>query len=346
MKLNSLKFTLDSEKRDPAKTNPARLAWVLAITLSLTTLGFTAPVSAQSDWIPKRLADGQPDITGMWNNVGATATPLELPEQFQGRVPSLEELTEFIQARDSARKGAVWTGFENSGGVGAYENYWFDWFWEDTVVDAPALIVEPLNGRRPELTERAKAVRAYNVEHEHDSAATVETGDRCLSRGVFGMMMPTAYNNGKLILQSPGYVMIHSEMIHNARIIPIDAGPHVDEKIRLVEGDPRGHWEGNTLFIESTNFRYVGNMRAPGTGGPGNAPQHEGRKMVETFTIVDENTLRYTLTVDDPETYTAPWTVAFPYKLDNEYKQYEYACHEGNYAMDSRLSGARVQERD
>lgn len=160
------------------------------------------------------------------------------------------------------------------------------------------------------------------------------------------MMMPTAYNNGKLFIQSPGYVMIHSEMIHNARIIPIDAGPHLDKKIRQVEGDPRGHWEGNTLIVESTNFRYVGNMRAPGTGGPGNAPQHEGRTMVETFSFVDENTLRYTLTVDDPETYTAPWTIAFPYKRDDKYTQYEYACHEGNYAMESRLSGARVQERD
>ena len=157
------------------------------------------------------------------------------------------------------------------------------------------------------------------------------------------MMMPTAYNNGKLIIQSPGYVMIHSEMIHNARIIPIGAGNHVDEKIKLWEGDPRGHWEGNTLIIESTNFRYVGNMRAPGSGG-GNAVQNEGRKMIETFTIEDEDTLRYTLTVDDSETYEAPWTVAFPYEFDNNYKQYEYACHEGNYAMDNRLSGARVQE--
>lgn len=316
----------------------------------LTVLAFAftllATASAQSDWTPNLLADGQPDIGGMWNNVGATATPLELPEQFQGRMPTQEELTRFIEGRDEARKAVTWTGFENSRGVGAYENYWFDWYWEDAVIDAPALIVEPRNGRRPELTEQAKAVRAYNREHEHDSAANVESGDRCLSRGVFGMMMPTAYNNGKLIVQAPGYVMIHSEMIHNARIIPIDAGPHLDEKIKLVEGDPRGHWEGNTLIIESTNFSYVGNMRAPGTPGPGNAPQHEGRKMVETLTFVDEDTLRYSLSVDDPETYTAPWTVAFPYKRDNAYTQYEYACHEGNYAMKSRLSGARVQEQD
>jgi hypothetical protein len=312
--------------------------------IAATAFGIVLTASAQSNWTPNLLADGQPDIGGMWNNVGATATPLELPDQFQGREPSQEELTAFIQARDEARKSDVWTGFEDSRGVGSYENYWFDWYWEDAVVDAPALIVEPRTGRRPALTEQAKAVRAYNLEHEHDSAGNVESGDRCLSRGVFGMMMPTAYNNGKLFVQAPGYVMIHSEMIHNARIIPIDAGPHLDGKIKLVEGDPRGHWEGNTLIIESTNFSYVGNMRAPGTPAPGNAPQHEGRKMVETFTFVDEDTLRYSLTVDDPETYTAPWTVAFPYKRDSGYTQYEYACHEGNYAMESRLSGARVQD--
>jgi len=309
-------------------------------------LGLVCSINAiaQSEWTPEYLADGQPNITGMWNNVGATATPLQLPEQFQGRVPSEEELADFIQQRDESRKSDVWTGFDNSSGVGAYENYWFDWYWSDPEVDAPALIVDPPNGRRPELTDTAKAVRAYNIEHEHDSAANVESGDRCLSRGVFGMMMPTAYNNGKLIVQAPGYVVIHSEMIHNARIIPIDLGPHVDDKIKLWEGDLRGHWEGNTLIVESTNFRYVGNMRAPGTLAPGNAPQNEGRRMIETFTIEGPDTLRYTLTVEDPQTYTAPWTVAFPYKRDNEYVQYEYACHEGNYAMFNRLSGAREQE--
>ena len=314
---------------------------LLLLWISLTGIGM---VYAQVEWIPEYLSDGQPNISGMWNNVGATATPLEMPDQFQGRIPSEEELASFIRQRDESRKGDVWTGFENSSGVGAYENYWFDWYWSDPEVDAPALIVDPPNGRRPELTEAAKAIRAYNLEHEHDSAGNVESGDRCLSRGVFGMMMPTAYNNGKLIVQSPGYVVIHSEMIHNARIIPIGGGPHVDDNIKLWEGDPRGRWEGNTLIVESANFRYVGNMRAPGTPGPGNAPQHEGRRMIETFTIEDADTLRYTLTVEDPKTYSAPWTVAFPYKRDNDYVQYEYACHEGNYAMFNRLSGARQQE--
>ena len=205
-------------------------------------------VQAQ-EWQPEILPDGQPNITGMWNNVGATATPTEMPDEFEGRVPTAEELADFIARRDEARKGNVCSlndCISDSSNVGAYGNEWFDWYWSDAVADAPALVVDPPNGRIPAYTLAAQEAIRLNVVEEHDSAATVEAGDRCLSRGVFGMMMPTAYNNGKLILQSPGYVMIHSEMIHNARIIPIDAGDHVSDNIKLWEGDSRGRWEGNT----------------------------------------------------------------------------------------------------
>jgi hypothetical protein len=321
-----------------SKLYPAIPIWGLA----LLGVCFSLTANAQSEWKPNYLADGQPDINGMWNNVGATATPLEMPEQFQGRVPSDAEIAEFINARDESRKNP---SSDEGGGVGAYGNEWFDWYWSDPEVDAPALIVNPPSGRLPKFTEAAQAVHTYNTSHEHDSAANVESGDRCLSRGVFGMMMPTAYNNGKLFVQSPGYLVIHSEMIHNARIIPIGNTVSISEKIKLWEGAPRGHWEGNTLIVESKNFRYEPNMRAPGTMQPGNAPQHEGRRMIETFTFEGPDTLRYTLTVEDPATYTAPWTVAFPYKRDSDYVQYEYACHEGNYAMINRLSGAREQEK-
>jgi hypothetical protein len=297
----------------------------------------TGPAS----WTAPRLADGQPDLNGMWNNVGAAHTPLELPAEFEGRVPTEEEIAALIQGRSDSRKAVQWNGFEKSGGVGAYANYWFDWYWEDPVVDAAALVVDPRNGRVPDMTEKAKASTAYYREHLHDSYDTIESGDRCLSRGVFGMMMPTAYNNGTLIVQTADHIVIHSEMIHNARVIPIDLGPHASPRITQWEGDPRGHWEGDTLVVESANFKAVGNMRAPGA----RAPQHEGRRMIERFTRVDADTLRYSLTVDDPKTYVSPWTVSFPWKQDNEYQQYEYACHEGNYAVPNSLSGERSQER-
>ena len=314
---------------------------LLVVPLALIcVLAGPASGQPQTAWDPPRLADGQPDINGMWNNVGAAHTPLELPDEFKDREPTQEEIAALIQQRSDSRKAAQWNGFENSRGVGAYANYWFDWFWKEPVIDSPALVVHPRDGQVPAMTPEARESVAYYREHLHDSYDTIESGDRCLSRGVFGMMMPTAYNNGTLVVQSPDHIVLHSEMIHNARVIPIDAGPHVDDKIKQWEGNPRGHWEGNTLVVESTNFKAVGNMRAPGS----RAPQHEGRRMVERFTFVDPDTLRYELTVDDPRTYTEPWTVAFPFKRDNEYQQFEYACHEGNYAVPNSLSGERAQE--
>ena len=314
---------------------------VLVASLALMC-AFAGPANGQppAAWDPPRLADGQPDINRIWNNVGAAHTPLELPEEFQGREPTQEEIAALVQTRSDAGKSAEWNGFENSRGVGAYASYWFDWFWEEPGIDAPALVVHPQDGQVPSMTPEAQDSVAHYREHLHDSYDTIESGDRCLSRGVFGMMMPTAYNNGTLIVQSPDHIVIHSEMIHNARIIPIDAGRHVNDRITQWEGNPRGHWEGNTLVIESTNFKAVGNMRAPGS----RAPQHEGRRMVERLTFAGPDTLRYELTVDDPKTYVEPWTVAFPFKRDNEYQQFEYACHEGNYAVPNSLSGERAQE--
>ena len=324
------------------------LVSLAAVTAAVVlTLGISTSASAEAaenadqKWVPARLADGQPDIRGTWNNVGAAHIPLQVPEELVGEDLSRDEWHALVQERSDRRKAVEWEGFESSRGVGAYATYWFDWFWKEPVAgDAPALVVEPADGRLPELTPQAKESVAFHREHLHDSYATMESGDRCISRGTYGIMMPTAYNNGKMFFQAPGYVVILSEMIHNSRIIPIDAGPHVDPKIKLWNGNPRGHWEGNTLVVESTNFKAVPNQRGPGS----RAPQTEKRHVVERFTIVDSDTLHYQLRVDDPDTYVAPWTVAFNYKRDDDYQQYEYACHEGNYSVPSSLSGARVQE--
>ena len=329
------------------------LAAVLAVTLAAPPAAFgqDGPVergaAAAEDWSPTLRADGQPDITGMWNNSDAIFTPLEMPEELTGRDDiSAAELAERARARAEGRIDAFeWRGHENSPGVGGYGIHWFDWFWDDPVAsDAPALIVEPANGRVPQRTARARELIALNLAQLHDSYANMESGDRCISRGVLGMMMPTEYNNGTLILQPPGYVAIHSEMIHNARIIPIDAGPHVDDGIRQWEGDPRGRWEGNTLVIESTNFRAVDNMRGPTAGS--RSRQTEGQRIVERITIEGPDRLRYSVRIDDPDTYTAPWTAAFPIKRDDGYVQFEYACHEGNYSVPNALGGARMEQSE
>ena len=315
-------------------------AVALVFGISTPASGETAE-NADQKWAPARLADGQPDIRGTWNNVGAAHIPLQLPAELLGKDLSVEERQALVKERSDRRKAVEWNGFESSRGVGAYANYWFDWYWKEPIAgDAPALVVQPADGRMPALTPEAQESVAFHREHLHDSYTTMESGDRCISRGIYGIMMPTAYNNGKMFFQAPGYVVILSEMIHNARIIPIDAGPHIGHKIKQWNGDPRGYWEGNTLVVESTNFKAVGNQRGPGS----RAPQTETRRVVERFTIAGPDTLRYQMRVDDPDTYAAPWTVAFNYKRDDSYQQYEYACHEGNYSVPSSLSGARAQE--
>jgi hypothetical protein len=322
---------------------------VLALVGGLTLLSGAATVvegqsakAAPGQWKAARLADGQPDIQGMWNNEEANFTPLELPAELAGRTSfTAEELQALAEKRAKSQIDA--NEKLRDGDPGFYALYWFDWYWRKPQAgDWPALVVEPKNGKMPALTPAAQKKAAYMREHLHDTYSNIEAGDRCLTRGVLGMMLPTAYNNGTMILQSPGFVVIFKEMIHNARIIPVDGRPHLGQKLQQLDGDPRGRWEGNTLVVESTNFRAIDNLRGPN----GRAMQTERRRIVERFELTDANTLKYSATVDDPETYTAPWTVSFPFKRDNEYKQFEYACHEGNYAVPNSLSGARAEERE
>ena len=323
----------------------AGIVYIVVVAASGTPIfAQTQPAGAAgAGWTPEILADGQPNITGTWNNSNAMFTPLELPEALVGRDLSAAELLARAEARASGRKeGSEWRGHENSRGVGGYGTYWFDWYWETPVdIGQASIIVDPPTGRVPERTANARESIAMNMAELHAAAENMESGDRCISRGVLGMMMPTEYNNGTLILQSPGYVVIHSEMIHNARIIPIDK-PHADEKVRQWEGDLRGRWEGNTLIVESTNFRAVKNIRGPSAGI--RSRQSEAQRVVERFTLTGPDELRYSVTMDDAETYTAPWTAAFPFNRDDEYLQFEYACHEGNYSVPNALGGARMEE--
>ena len=325
-----------------------RSGLLMAVGVVVVTIGTLPAAQAQSakgsakPWKPARLADGQPDIQGIWNNEEANFTPLELPKELAGRTTFTPEE---LQARAEKNAKTRVDAGDSTGpdDVGFYALYWFDWYWRKPLAgDWPALVVEPKDGRMPAMTPEARKTAAFMRDHLHDGAETMEAGDRCVSRGVLGMMMPTAYNNGKLIVQTPGYVLIYSEMIHNARIIPLDGRPHVNAKVDQWEGDPRGHWEGNTLVIESTNFKAVDNLRSPN----GRARQSPKRRIVERLTIVDADTLKYSATVDDPDTYTAPWTIAFPYRRDDSYRQFEYACHESNYSVPNSLKGARTQESD
>jgi hypothetical protein len=161
-----------------------------------------------------------------------------------------------------------------------------------------------------------------------------------VTRGVLGSILPVIYNNGNEIVQAPGVVAIRNEMIHETRIVPLDGRAHLTPSIKGYMGDSRGWWDGNTLVVETTNL----NGRN-GVGPNGGGSTSDRIKLTERFTLVDINTLHYEVTIDDPGTWSKPWTIAFPWKRDQQYGMFEYACHEGNYAMKNILTGARADER-
>jgi hypothetical protein len=169
--------------------------------------------------------------------------------------------------------------------------------------------------------------------------------DRCVTRGMPGGMLPAGYNNAYQIMQFPGYVVILYEMIHEARIIPLDGRPAPPAQVRSWNGEPRGRWEGDTLVVETTNYNNLGWIATSQAGGRIKGIRHTDRlHVVERFRRAAADTISYSATIVDPEIYTAPWTVAFPLTADPDYRIYEYACHEGNYAMENMLRGARAQD--
>jgi len=208
-------------------------------------------------------------------------------------------------------------------------------------------VVDPPNGQTPEYLPEAKTKQipetALNNNPKADSWEDFSYYIRCITRGVAGSIFPVVYGNGQEIVQAPGYVSIMQEMVHEARVIPLDGRPHASSKIRTYMGDARGHWEGNTLVVETTNF--LGDKTSISVNGWGAPPSSEALKTVERFTRVGPNEMRYEMTVDDPRTYVRPFKVAFPLTQEPGYRNFEYACHEGNYAMFDSLSGARAQER-
>src|SRR5205823_13518 len=181
--------------------------------------------------------------------------------------------------------------------------------------------------------------------HEGDSYEFMSVWDRCITRGVPGGMFPAGYNNAYQIVQTPGYVMIHYEMIHEPRIIPIDGRAHLPSRVRSWNGDPRGRWEGNTLIVDTTNYNSKGWIATSAAAGRiKGVPQTESLHVVERFTPIDANTITYEATIDDPAMFTRPWTVSIPLHRDRAYTIYEYACHEGNRAVEGVLRGARAGE--
>jgi hypothetical protein len=283
-----------------------------------------------AQWTPERTADGQPDIQGTWNSINAFLTPFERPAELSNRELTATERQGLLQ-RDAERR------------VGqSAQSYLQDWyeFRLDKVSEATSLIVDPPDGRLPPMTEWAAQRKVFIQEHQMDSYELLDPGDRCITRGLLGMMLPHSYNNGKQILQSKGYVTILSEMVHEARIIPLDDDhPRLAPGARAWTGYSSGYWQGNTLVVETHNFKAIyGFTKYVGI-------QTESLSTIERFTPINAQTLMYRVTVEDPQVFTAPWTVEFPFERDTDYRIYEYACHEGNRAIEGLLGGARAEER-
>ena len=295
-----------------------------------------AKESSGKTWVPPSTTDGQPDLQGTWTN--ATITPFERPDELASKaVLTPEEVAELEKRAAENRVDRP----PKAGDVGSYNQVWFDSGTKVMSTRQTSLVVDPPDGRVP-ITAAAAAQRDYNAAHNADSYDHMSVWDRCITRGVPAGMFPAGYNNAYQIMQIPGYVVILYEMIHETRIIPLDGRPHVSAGIRLWNGDSRGRWEGKTLVVDTTNYNSKGSIgTSAATARIKGIPQSEALHVVERFTRTSADTISYEVTIDDPPMYTRPWKAAFPLTRDEKYRIYEYACHEGNHAVENVLNGGR-----
>ncbi len=326
---------------------------MLCLLVATAVAGILTPTSAQ-EWVAPRTAHGHPDLQGNWSN--ATVTPLQRPE---GREPILswDEVDELEgRAAENTRSDAERPPATAGGRVGGSDGLGSDLSYNSVYLDRgevvavvngeprSSLLSRPANGRIPPMTpegeRRAAEYQAFRSQFgPSDNPENRTNADRCLVSFGSNMGPPMTpngfYNNNYTIVQTADHVMIHTEMVHDTRIIRLGERDPLPDGVRQWFGDSWGRWEGETLVVETTGMHPLQRF------GGGSS---ESRKVVERFTRVDEETILYEFTIDDPETYTEPWGGEVPFwKLDD--LVYEYACHEGNYAMGNILSGARYEER-
>ena len=310
----------------------------VVISIILVFLVTTFASAQTKKWTPPRMADGHPDLQGFWTN--NTYTSLERPRNVSKEFYTREEALEL------EKKAANEETEQTVPGTVADVHYDFTQFSLDRNQSAHALnlrtsiIVDPVDGKLPPLTAEGQKRAAERAElakrvGRWDSAQSNDLDDRCIIfQGAGPPMLPQGYNSNYQIVQTPGYVMILFEMAHDTRIIPLDARPHVSRNIRQWTGDSRGHWEGDTLVIETSNFNGKNPLRG----------SSENLRVVERFTRVDADTIQYKFTVEDESTWTRPWTGEIPLRKTIG-PLFEHACHEGNYGLYNTLVGARLEEK-
>ena len=297
------------------------MTWLVAVPAA----GQAAKPAAQK-WSVPHTPWGEPDLQGIWTNFDET--PFDRPNP---------------DAAAAAREREVANGRYGPGGKeekGTGRNEAWNLYGSPTSPKRPSLVVDPPNGRVPALPGgwEYRDYQRLEDSYEYHSAS-----ERCITRGVPAVMMPGAYNNGYQIIQSPGYVAILAEMHHTTRVIPTDGRPHTGASVRQWEGDSRGHWDGNTLVIDTTNYNDKGDVKS---GNAVSYLQTRTLHVVERFTLVDAKTISYEVTVEDPHVFSQPWKVALPLNRDQKYQIFEYACHEGNVRyMAGTLAGGRARDK-
>ena len=330
-----------------------------AVTLAMTVSGLATQVIGQSPagyYTAPRTPWGEPDIQGLFTTDDELGVPFERPvamgtrqtvtdaefadRQAQAARQAVTDAEEFIAppAAAAGRAGGRGGNPEGGGGVGP-PNHWLE---RGKPSRRTSIVIDPPDGRIPFLNAEAQkrstvAVNARTSgQKPYDGPEALDLYDRCITRGLPHVIFPTIYNNTSQIVQGPGYVAIRYEMIHDTRVIPIGNAPHIASSMKQYFGDSRGHWEGDTLVVDVTNFpANIVNYRGAGAG----------LHLTEKFRRISADTVRYEVTVSDPTTFSKPWTAALHLRHSEQPDVFEYACHEGNYAMRNILSGARAAEK-
>jgi hypothetical protein len=296
--------------------------------------------SAKGKYVPPKTPWGEPDLQGIWPLNHLIAVPLERPKQLGDKLYLTDEEMAKAQAALDARNARF-----KGGPIPVADT-------SSKVMRQTSLIVDPPNGRFPELTEYGKKLQAdmrssYRPgQTVFDAVEDFAAWDRCITRGMPVSMEPRNYNNGIRIVQSPGYVVLVLEMAHEARVIPTNGVPPLDSQIKQWMGESRGHWEGNTLVVETTNFNGLVGLTSAGVpGSPGPLqPATDKMRVVERFTRTAPDTIEFKMVVEDPTVLsTGSMTIAYPMYLDNKYEMFEYACHEGNTAIRNYIEASRFE---
>lgn len=339
------------------------LAGLVALLSVVSNVAYSA---TGANYTPPRNGQGHPDLQGIWDF--RTLTPLERPVEFGDKaVFSAEEAERFRQqeilSHDVDKQRDIPAEFDVEG---AYNTFWWDFGTEMNADRRTSLIVDPPNGRLPELTPQARADMKRNLLHtppvrvfgslgevafRPEGPESLGLSERCLVGFNAGPpLIPSAYNNNIRIVQAPGHVVLFTEMIHDARVVKMDKSPPLPQDIEKWSGDSRGHWDGDTLVIETSNFtdktpvyQLPINLKDPAMNGV--VGRGKDFHLTERFTRTGDSSLLYEYTINDPNSFTKPFTVAIPMKATSD-QMFEYACHEGNYAMAGMLNGARTLERE